>query len=139
MSIRKLAQEFDIPFSTLQKYMTKLKEIGLINPRKEKHRVILSMHDRKILESIINYVKNGFSFNQAVQLVQDENKSLVEEIRELKRKIEQLEKENKALNELIQMYLSRIDEIQKALPKPRKSPWTWLKDLLSRFKIHRER
>jgi len=122
LSVKELSERVNIPYTTAAKYLKALQERGFVRVKREGKRVLYPDETEGILRQLVDLVKSGISFSQALDrlsygenLVKD---PVLEEIRRLRREIEDLKKENRALRELVQMYLSEV----KGLPAPKK-PW----------------
>lgn len=90
-----------------------------------------------ILQSIKSLTEKGYTVQESIDLLLKENqdkRSIEEILLSLEKKINDLERENQHLRDLIQVYLSRINSLEEkitlALPKPRKSIFEKIKDLL---------
>ena len=122
LSVKELSERVGIPYTTSAKYLKALQERGFVRVKREGKRVLYPDEAEEMLRQLVDLVKSGISFSQALdRLSRGESfvkDPVLEEIRKLRREIEDLKKENRALRELVQMYLSEI----KGLPAPKK-PW----------------
>lgn len=137
LSIRELSERVDIPYTTAVKYLKALQERGFVRVIREGNRSMYSDDTEEILRQFVELIRSGIPFSQALErLARGEHPlrdPVLEELRSLRREIEDLKKENQALRDLVQMYLSVLNEI-KGLPAPKKSFWEKLTSFFKRKK-----
>jgi len=134
VKISTVARRSGLNYHTVRKYLMALQKQGIQLPEDQ----LVEM-----VKKIKNLTAQGYTVHQAIQrILEKEDKSVEEMFAVLLKRISDLEHQNKQLSDLLQVYLSRINKLEEkiqALPQPRKSLWQRIKDLLSHFKIHRER
>lgn len=130
VKISTVARRSGLNYHTVRKYLIALQNEGIQLPEDQLVEMV-----KKIKE----LTSEGYTVHQAIQrILERDNKSVDEMFSLLLKRISDLERQNHQLSELLQVYLSKINQLEEkihALPQPRKSPWTWFKDLLSRFKL----
>ena len=120
-----IARKSGLNYHTVRKYLMALKEEGIQLPQDQLV---------ELVKKIKSLTMEGYTVKQAIKkILSKEEKDVEEMFALLLKKVNDLEKENRHLRELIQVYLSRINKLEEkiqALPKPRKSFFSWLKFLL---------
>lgn len=125
--ISDIARKAGLNYHTVRKYLMALKEEGIQLPQDQLV---------ELVKKIKSLTMEGYTVKQAIKkILSKEEKDVEEMFALLMKKITDLEKENKHLRDLIQVYLSRINKLEEkiqALPKPKRSFFSWLKSLLHR-------
>ncbi len=135
LSVKQLSERVGIPYTTASKYLKALQERGFVRVRREGNRVMYPDEAEELLRQLVELIKSGISFSQALERLSRGEIPLkdpvLEELRRLRREIEDLKKENQALKDLVMLYLSRLEEIR-GLPAPKKPWWKRLFDLVGK-------
>ena len=131
MTIRGLARKFKIPYSTARKYLKLLENNGFIRIRQSEHGTQIDDYAVSIFEEFLELVKAGNTLQTALEKLAEGSTGpahvIIDHLKRLERRIEELEKENRALRDIVQKYLAEIEKL-KSLPPPRKSLWQRFKD-----------
>lgn len=125
LNIREVSRMIGLSYSTTWKYLKVLEERGFIRITRSYHGAKITDSDFAILQEFVRLIRDeGISLEGALERLakgkSGTDETVIEYLRRLEKKIEDLEKENKALREIVQKYLFEVEQL-KGLPKPRDS------------------
>ncbi|HBT39059.1 MAG TPA: hypothetical protein DEA64_02945 [Pseudothermotoga sp.] len=137
-NISEISRRVNLPCSTRWKYLKILSKRGFITITRSSHGTVITNEDFQIFQEFVRLVREeGLAIEGALERIGQNRlggrEPIIQYLRRLEKKIEDLEKENRALRDLVQKYLYELEKL-KGLPKPKE---TLLEKIRRWFRVKR--